>query len=402
MEIAAISNRWGIRCILALSSVTLACAAGAQEQRGVAGFAVKADAAAVTQFVDNFYFTSGNGKAAAGLLLRPNATLRRETGKLDIQLDLDAEAAAFSPVSSQDDYFDSSIRNRIDIRPNQRNQFDLGLDFRLGHDPFGSDRTEGDVRANEELDLWQDLRASAGYRFGAPGALLNWAVGGALQSREYTTNEAGTQFLNRDISRLDTQLFVNVSPKTAFLLDVIHNRVEFERALPSGTTRDGDLWRLRLGAQWQATGKTEGDVRIGYLERQFDDNNRNPLRGLDWTVTLAWLISERSKLEMASGRRTQESYIDNAQVIDLRTANLSWSYIWTSRTRSVVDFRYDDAQFFGAGREDLIFRISAGLRYQVSRRFTLTGHLSHSERDSNSGQRNFERTVLNLGAQIAL
>lgn len=401
MEIAADSKRAGLRCALALMGVALTGPVGAQEQRGVAGFVVQTDTALDTQFVDNFYFSASDAQAAAGVLLRPSATLYRETGKLDMRINLDAEAAAFSPISDKDDYFDSAIRSRVDIRPSQRQRFNLGLDFRLGHDPFGSDRTEGNARADEELDQWQDLTASAGFRFGAPGALLNWAVGGALQARDYRTNEFATRFLNRDISRVDTQLFVNVSPKTAFLLDLIHNRVEFEQE-PSGTTRDGDLWRVRLGAQWQATGKTEGDIRIGYLERQFDDNKRNPLRGLDWKLTLAWLVSERSKLELASGRRTQESYVDNAQVIDLRSVDLSWNYIWTSRTRSVIDVRYDDAQFFGAGRRDMILGLGAGLRYQVSRRFALSSHLSFSERDSNSNQRDFERTALTLGARLAI
>ncbi|MGH8453062.1 MAG: hypothetical protein ACRESW_00775, partial [Nevskiales bacterium] len=224
---------------------------------------------AVTYY-DNYYYTPSNKESAIGLVVKPAAEVAVGRGQLNYSISAVADAAALNLEGDQDDYLDTALSGKFNWAPLTRHQF-RGSIYRLDdHDPFGTRRTEGTASATARLDEWAQTGANLVYRFGAPQAKINLEGGIGTMDRSYSTNRSFTRFLDHDIDTLSGTVFYNVSSKTALVAEVIAADISYDDVAPGSISRAGDLTRYRVGAIWQATGNTSGDIRIGKVEREFD------------------------------------------------------------------------------------------------------------------------------------
>lgn len=360
---------------------------------------VKASLSSVAYYSDNYYNQPAGETAGYGTLINPALAVRKQGAKLQLLGTVDAEYGMFNLPGSQDDYLDGSLQLGLVTQPTLRNQLRLDGGFRHGHDAFGVDRTEDATVRDAELDRWNRVQGALHYRYGAPGARLNADVGVGTLEKRYVTNRGATEPLDYESTKFDYTLFYNYSAKTSALADFSRSDFSFGRSFGVTDTRGGELYRVRGGVKWLATGKTSGDVRAGYRRRTFDAGTPD-IEGFDWEAGVDWAPVPRSMLRFEAARSEQESYTADARVIDIRSTRLDWRYGLSSRTRSTVGVEYIEADFDTSDRRDEIYGGTVGLQHMLRRLIWVVGSVGATTRDSTVTGREYDRLNAFVGLRL--
>ena len=372
--------------------------AQAQEDAAAAHSGLHAQVTSVLYYSDNFYNQPANKTSAFGALVTPQARFLRQTSKLELAAEGQVEYGVFDQGSA-DNYLDGAAALRAASQPTLRNYFRAEGAFKRGHDPFGVDRTEDATSRDADLDEWDRTTFGLRWRYGAPGARMNAELGGSILEKKYVTNRAMTEPLSYDSTRVDYTLFYHYSEKTSALLDFSREDFSFDRAFGVVDLRGGELYRVRTGVKWLATGKTSGDVRVGYRRRLFDAGGSD-IEGLDWEAGVDWAPIPRALLRLEMARSEQESYTVDARVIDVESLRLDGKYNLTSRTRGSVRLDRLTADFDASGREDEILGLAVGAEHLALSYLWLVGHVGFNNRDSNVAAREYDRINAFLGVRL--
>jgi polysaccharide biosynthesis protein VpsM len=354
-------------------------------------------------YTDNFFYqrSASSQQDATGFVVHPEIKVATDTRHLGLSADFWASYGAFDVPGSADDYIDGGASVGLIARSTVRTRFNLKGGLQYGHDPFGFERTEGSAFHTTDIDKWRQYSVGGHYMFGAPGAVLNAEVGASGRRKEYTTNEASTSFLDSKTRVFDYALFYRMSPKTSALVDFSRVDVQFDESNTAGAdTREGVLYKARVGARWLATAKTSGDIRVGYRYRLFDNTPRI-LEGVDWEAGVSWSPVALTQFRLQTGRSEQDSYLrDNTSTLDIESVGLGWDQQWTARFKSKLFGEYAHADFFGGSRTDRLYKYGLGGHYLVWHNVWLVGNAGFTNRESTDRERPFDRFTATLGLRI--
>ncbi len=352
-------------------------------------------------YTDNFYNEDVGTQSAYGTLINPELGYTTEAGRISLNASVDGEYGTFDVPGSADDYLDAQVKSLLTWNAGTRNRFDLSGGLRHDHDDFGVDRTEDLTVRGVDLDRWNLASGGLRYRFGANGAAVNAELGVFGLKKHYITNRAATQVLDYDSVGADYVLSYHYSPKSSVLIDFTRADVEFDTPIGTAENRDGVTYRARLGARWQATAKTSGDVRVGVRRRTFNDGTQ-ALEGLDWQASIQWAARPKTLFDLRTLRSEQESYSAGARVIDLKTVGLAWTQTFTARLRSILDLNTTRATFVGDNRRDDIYGSALGLDYRLRSYLLVQARAEYLMRDSSAGTaKEYDRINSYIGFRLS-
>jgi hypothetical protein len=356
------------------------------------------------EYSNNIYYERTDKNSAFSTSVHPELGYIGDAGWMQLKALANATYAIVKVRDSKgdnDNYLDGGFRTNFDWNPTVANRFEMFGAYNHGHDPFGLDRTETVAAHDRDLDVWNLAEGTFHYRFGAPTATLNAQVGVAALTKDYITNRRDTRFLNYDTTTYDYTLFYNLSPKTAMLMDYSRTQVLFDTPYPTGESGDGHEYRTHAGFRWQATGKTSGDARFGYLRRDFDDGVTPTLAAFDWLVGASWNATAKSLLELHTGRSMQQSYRIDTRVMNTRGVTLDFTENWTARLKSKLSVGRTDQEFIGtSGRNDRITNAALETGYVVDDLLLIYAKVDYTDRNSTDTLIEYNRADFLLGIRL--
>lgn len=351
-------------------------------------------------YTDNFFYTETDRREdGTGLLVRPGIILSRVLPRFKFLADAGAEFAWFDLPSSVDDYGDYRFSLGSEWQSAARHRFSFTARLRDGHDPFGTERTEGTALENRDIDEWRDIRTDMTYRYGLPTDIYNIELRVIGQNKEYQNNRGVTQFLDHEKMTGELLAYYNLTGKTALFLDIIGTRSYYETVASGAFDRGAQEWRYLLGTRWLATGKTSGTLGIGFIDRSPRDESRDEVQTIDWRVSVTWSPQIVRSFMLQSGRSSQESYLNTVEYIDNRYVALDWTEHWTARWQTKATARYIASEFVGAPREDRSWGYGIEAEYLATPRLTLLGQASNGHRESDIFFAEYDRAYAYLGAR---
>ncbi|HEY0974497.1 MAG TPA: outer membrane beta-barrel protein [Solimonas sp.] len=367
------------------------------------GTLVRTSIEAGLTYTDNFFYTTQAApqQEAVGWLLRPGAALTRSLSRVSYGFGANAEIAGFDVPSSVDDYQDYRLGGAINWQPASRHQLTFGPTLLWDHDPFGRERTENTPLENRELDKWRQVRGDARYRIGLPADRFNYELLVTALDKRYTSNRNFTQYLDYSSTTEDFLVTYNYSPKTAALINIVATQTDYDKIFPGAFDRSADEIRYLVGARWTATGKTSGDVRVGYAKRKSNDASRNDFSGLDWRAGVSWTPVAYRGISASIGRSSQESYFNNVKFINNYYYSLQWTEDWTVRFRTLLNLSYIDTDYVGSSRSDQHFTADFEGQYRLNRSLKVLARIGQNQRDSNFNVVDFDRLNVYVGFALS-
>lgn len=366
------------------------------------GFEGGAEIEAGGVYVQNFFYETDGGVDVLGYRARPSVLVTRGGADAKLQLGSYVELTNYDLPSPLDRHLDFGGSAQFGWIPLSKHRFDLGGDFRHGHDQSGLVRSQSgdtDFSRSNKPDEWDNTELALGYRFGGPGALAVNSLQLGYRERDYTNNRNRTKVLDFATSTVGYELAYTYTPKTSFLFDVERAATDYEVSTIGIGNRDGEAITARLGLRWVATSKTSGDIRVGARNYSLDSRARPGSQSLAWKANVDWVPTSLTQFSLAAGRATTETFRTNAFFIDTHSVNLSWRQKWSERFSSRAGAGYVRSNFVGSNRKDDNISANVGADLLLLADVALFAEYSYRDRSSNEALRGFDHAEARLGVK---
>lgn len=354
---------------------------------------------------DNIFQSAGSEQSSQVSMLTPSVLMRFEPSGARLELGYDGEYAWYQDFDN-DDYGDHALEAGAHLLVGRRSGLDFVASYEGEHENRGTGLTQGfDFSSGElpeEPDQYTYEQFLARYTYGvnATGAILAFEAG--EQEHAYDNNLERTRQFDRDTTYGQATVGLRIRPNTSLLLDLRSTDISYPRPLPFGKTLDSREHRYLVGVEWEATAKTTGSIRIGHVDKDYDDPGRPNFSGPNWEVAVRWSPRTYSHIDLGTARFPQETTSTSADVQDTRTYSVRWSHEWNDRLESRVSASTLDDEFVGdtESRQQELQQYGVALIYEMRSWLRWEAGLEVNSRDSNVERFSFQGKTVRIGARI--
>ncbi len=357
-------------------------------------------------FTDNLYYmtdSAPNKVQAWGWALQPIVAYQDNLPRLQFRAVAGATLQTLNSPGQHDDYADAIVSTGAFWEPFREDRLGLNGSLVMGHDPFGTNRTEGGVINPAQLDDWRMGSVSLNWLHGV--SISGLSVEGSISAldKTYYTNQFYSNYL--DYNELTGQgiVYYAISPKTQLLVDFSATQVQTPNIYAGEANQGGTLYQVLGGVRWLATAKTSGDLRVGALKREFVGGAQPAFTGFDWLATVRWNPARYREFALDAGQSSQQSYLTSSGFLDVQSVALNWTEHWsplllTRATANAVDLKFVNDN---AGRVDHQYFGAVYASYSVTRAVSVYGTGAFGRRDSNVVGADYSRADVFAGVKVA-
>jgi len=362
----------------------------------------KAQTNLMRTYTSNMYYAAdGQSKVRAwGWALQPGLIYSDDLPRLHLFAGLNSTLASYNTPGQHDDYADGSVSLGAHWAPLQFDRINFDGSYGLGHDPFGTNRTEGSgitTPTSTSPDKWGNANGSVEWQHGSNirGLLTDLKV--SYVDRTYLNNKDATKYENYNALTGEGALYYAFSPKTQLVGDVAVTKFRQPNTFASFADQSALQYQVTGGGRWYASAKFYTDVRAGWVRRQFDNGSRPDFNGVAWTASATWTPEPYRVFVAETGQRSDPSYLPQAGFINTQYLQTQWMENWTSRLYTRVVGNYVHANFVDTSRKDNNYFGALFVNYSVSRSLDAFVISAFGRRNSEDGSLDYSRADVFAG-----
>jgi hypothetical protein len=171
---------------------------------------------------------------------------------------------------------------------------------------------------------------------------------------------------------------------------------------PTGAiNRNSKGYTIEGGVALELSSLIVGTVRLGHLDRQYEDPRLKDVSGLSYSVDLLWNATPLTSLRLRAGRTIEDTASTLAagntrDQVDLKVEHELFRYVLLTG-----DVIYSEFSPNGPGASGEEFSAGVAALYRVDRRWTINGRLGYRQRTSANKAIAFDATSGQVGVSYA-
>jgi hypothetical protein len=296
-------------------------------------------------------------------------------------------------------YDDHDLKAHALLDHSYRLNTEYTLSYDWNHDHPGE--TETLYIPNEKLNKWEHGHATAKIFYGrndSHGQLV-----GQLAYHKRHHSNSDQEF--RDYARLDTiaTFYYRVAPKIRLLFEARLEEHDYQKIDGFGISQTNKDSRYLAGISWKATAKTAGIFKIGYRDKNYDNDQFGDLSGLALWLDTEWRPNSYTLFTLRAIQETRESAQQNRNGYVRQYAKAHVKHRVTPLTQLFTEVQYGQDKFDNSlYRKDDRWNLLLGINYSLFHWFDLAAEYRHEKRDSNQDAYDFRANVFMLTASLKL
>jgi len=304
--------------------------------------------------------------------------------------------------SSQDDYDDHQLNAEIGYQLTRRNRVDLfGYVFKEHEN-----RSIGDLDfdANSVPNEYDENQYGLKYTFGRDKAKGKIELFAEFLDREYTNNEVQTNDEDREERLVGSAFYLKVSPRSSLFVEYTKENSDYLSDPSTGLgSLDSTTDQYSAGFKWKLAAKTTGQIKLGYINREFDSSQREDFSGFSWDIRGDWKSTSQSLIRFTTAREDKDSD-DGADggYIDQQYYSIAWEKKWGNKFTSTLSMSLTEKEYIdydttlNEGRDDSLFNYGFRFDYAVFRWLDVGLSAEYDDSDSNVDDFDYERERITL------
>lgn len=366
------------------------------------GFKYSSQLGVNIEYNDNIYTSRTN--RASDVIARTDATGTMESRTRKSALKLEgAIHSGNNQSSAAENYVDYSATGSYSTLLSERSKAFVGLGYFNHHEDRGEGSTDGDdgiiLGEPVEFESWV---ARGIYERGTKKTRSRFVADAKIDQLR-TNNFRDLDVIagrDRDINAIVGTAFYNWSQRMSFLVELRHQDIAYVQSSGSDAL-DSTQTRYALGAEWLATRKTAGSVRVGVQEKDFDELTGSDIENISWEAIVEWTPRPRSELVFETTSDTSESdgFGTSRDSTDYK---ITWKQKWNPRLASATSVQYGTTDFQNQIRSDELSLINAELSYSMNASTSASIKLTYVDNSSNVTEYSFDRSQIQLGLDMEL
>lgn len=165
---------------------------------------------------------------------------------------------------------------------------------------------------------------------------------------------------NRNDKTYGLSVFYKFWPKTDLFVEYNHSDIEFDTAKINDSIEN----RYYVGADWDITDKTNGAVKVGFIEKDFDSPAVADQDGVSFELRLQHELSAKRSIKVTGYRKFHESDMAAASSFLSTGVDLNLDQKITEKWSASLNIFYERNEYNGIGRDDDVFGFGPAIRFE--------------------------------------
>jgi hypothetical protein len=239
--------------------------------------------------------------------------------------------------SEQDNFTDWAASYALHFEPTSRHRADIMLSSQHLHQQRGIGYTRYlEVPLAEPLQYTQN-NAIASYEYGSLSASGRLGVEVRYMDFSFSNFAEFTDRLSYSSPTIHSWFDYDVGAVTSLTFDAFYSEVLYDYVDPDAS-RDSEVTRALIGAEWSGLAKTTGRFKIGYEKRDFASGERRGYTGLTIDSGIIWKPRTYSTVDIGLTRQTGESGFSD--LIVNTTFQVDWQHAWSDITSTAITYQF--------------------------------------------------------------
>ncbi|MDH5184255.1 MAG: outer membrane beta-barrel protein [Gammaproteobacteria bacterium] len=338
---------------------------------------------------DNIYRAETAAISDTYYLLNPSLLYKTEFGKHGLDVSYAGSYGYYQDVSG-DNYTDHNANADLKLDLTPKFNVDLQVGYTDAHEPRGTSGT--DLVVSPTPNLWNESRVFGEVLYGRRTNKGQFSLSYESLQTGFTNNSQDER--DRNVNNIMGKFFYNYSSKTSFLFETELATVDYVSAT-APVNLDSSVSHNFIGAKWEATAKTTGEIKVGSINKDLKDATLDDFSGNGFDINISWKPKTYSTVQLTASRYTRESATatDSFYVSDVY--NLAFRHAFTERVEMNANITPGTDTYSGT-REDSLMGIGVGVNYKLNRLLDLGARYISSTRRSNVAGADFDSTVVML------
>lgn len=290
---------------------------------------------------------------------------------------------------SDNDHVDHSAQALLRYNFNSGISVDLLNIFTDQEEEAGNGISDTFYRSTENL-----FNSILGYR--APSENLKLKLDYKNYRLDY--KDAAADYRDRKDNSAYFSIACRIKPKTFLFMGYGFSDIDFVAANNSDSKEN----EIYSGLSWNMSGKTKGVIKIGYLEKNFDQPGLGDQDDISIELQSTYSFSPETSLKLNGYRKFNESDISSASSYLSTGAALllkkSFSPKWSVQFHAL--YEYDN--YNEMDRNDDFYSLSPTIRFTARRWLIFDFEYTYEINDSNIQIYDYERHQFFLGASLVM
>lgn len=358
-----------------------------------------------------YHRPSGEETSSRVTKFRPNIGLQIDAGNVVVVGGYEAELGSYS-VDSNDNYLDHLLSVDAILEVAARQQIDLGLSYKKGHDGRGTGSTEGTDLSTVDVSEFDETTIGAAYTYGTRASKMSAKAFTELYDLSYSNNKFHTDPLNHSATTLGTEIGLKLGSTLKSVLDLSTRKVSYKSSQAS--SKDSTTLKGLVGLSWQVTGKTSGHAKIGMENRSFSDSGFDSVSNPAWELELRWLPRSYSEVSIQYGTDSEENYLfegtseeeesGTGSFVSTDTLVFGWVHAYSVKWAHSLLFSRSNQVHEGsdAGREDTLNVYGFSLIYSPTRILDVSAGVTQLNRYSTLQGFDYDERLVSVGINLAI
>ncbi len=350
------------------------------------------------RYDDNVFRTPDSEESDGTFVVKPELSWLSLYGKHRFDLNYQGDYGLYFDITDLN-YFDHHLKAHTLLDHTNRTNSEYTLGHRWGQDQPGETDAESD--SLEEPDEWRDGYAEGKVYFGRRDSQGQIVGKLGYHQRRFTNNNQ--EFRDYNLLGATSTFFYRVAPRTRLLFEISYSDYDYRNNDSSERNQTNQEYRYLTGVTWEATAKTTSIFKIGYRDKNYDDDRFNDLTGLTLWLDGIWEPNTYTKVTLGASQENRESARegeDSGGFVS-RYIRGGLEYGITPRTLLITKVQYDNDDFENSldrNREDDRWDLRLGMKYSLRRWLDLGAEYRFEDRDSTEDRFDFSSNVFMLTA----
>ena len=338
---------------------------------------------------DDNIFREASGTSDSFLNVSPDLSYTNAFGKHQFTLGYLGDYATYDK-NTKENYSDHTVNGELLLDLSTS----LNVNFKADYANLHESRGSSGVAASSALDITTLNKNSvfAGVTFGGQEAKMQLELDYEVINTDYTNNQQDSR--DRRDDTVSTRLFYKVSAKTKAFVEAKQNNFNY-----LNSTKDSTEMVYHAGLSWQATAKTQGEIKVGSFDKNFDSASETDGEGTSIETNVTWSPKSYSNVTLGLTRTPQESAIAGDSFYTSNLLSLNWNHEFNPKFVLNLDANQGTDDYVSE-RKDVTTNTSLAMDYKFRRWLDFGLKLSNSKRTSTSSANEFTDNTVMFSATL--
>lgn len=341
---------------------------------------------------DNLFTTKDDAESSMISVLNPSVEFVVDRQNDAYRLTYAIEDGTYDS-NRNEDYTDHSLTAEAILELTSKHRLNLTSQYLKEHEDRGSNNSATGDKPSE----YTDKKIEVVYRYGAADAIGNVELTGSYLDHTFDNFKSINESRDRENVRFGSTFYYRVAPKTSGLFEMRYENIDYNL---STSTLDNVETKYLVGVEWDATAKTSGTAKMGYMEKSYDSSVRKDQDGLSWEISARWSPLTYSVFDLSATQEFEEAS-GNEDAIDSQVLSLSWTHAWNDRLSTNVMLSRMDEEYSGISRTDETDTFMLAANYELQRWLAVNVSFTHTDKASDINSEAYDRQQANLSFVVS-